>query len=94
MARAFKKSKSGHPLNAHDIVERYTCETNSVSCMTNKCLECTPHKILQSWDNVSDESEESKSSSDDNDTDHFVTFSTWVRETGKIKKVVKSILHF
>ena len=91
MARALKKSKSGHPLNAHDIVERYTCETNSVSCITNKCLECTPHKILQSWDNVSDESEESKSSSDDNDTDDFVPFSTWVRETGKIKKVVKSI---
>ena len=58
---------------------------------TNKCLECTPHKILQSWDNVSDESEESKSSSDDNDTDDFVTFSTWVIETAKIKKVGESI---
>ena len=91
MAQAIRKMKHGHPINPHDIVERYTCDKNSVPCITNECINCTSQKVFDSWDMISDDSEASESNGDDSDNNDFVTFSMWTREAGKIKKVLKSV---
>ena len=88
MAKAVRKRKNAHPTNAHDIVERYPCDSKNISCITNDCAECKPEKILESWDASSDESESNSDSDEEVDT---ITFSTWTREDKKIKKVVKSL---
>ena len=51
---------------------------------------CTPEKVLESWD-VDSESDMNSESSENN-IDDYITFSTWTREKGKIKKVLKSVL--
>ena len=84
--------KHGHPINPHDIVERYTCDKNCpVLCITNQCINCTSQKVLDSWDMILDDSEASESNTDDSDNNDFVTFSMWTKEAGKIKKVLKSV---
>ena len=91
MARAVKKLKRGHPITAHDIVERYICDSSDLNCITNVCEKCSPLEILQTWDtDLSGESSESESSTKEDEVDS-ITFSTWTREEGKIKKILKSL---
>jgi len=82
----WEKMKNGHPINPHDIVERYTLQKNFVPCITNQCIKCMPHKILESWDIVSEDSEASESNSDNPDNnDQLLTFSMWKGKQEKSK---------
>ena len=47
MAKAVSKRRNAHPTNAHDIVERYSCDCKNISCITNDCAECKPEKIIE-----------------------------------------------
>ena len=93
MAKALRKEKSGHPTNAHDIVEKYSCDSNDPKCMKDICEECEPTKIIDSLD--ADSSTESSDGhvnepSDDDEPDSF-SFKQWIRQDKKIKKVMKNL---
>ena len=88
MAKAIRKQKSGHPTNAHDIVEKYSCDSDDPKCMKNICETCQPAKIIQSWDadSPSSLSETDASESSDDDESDYISFTMWIREDKKIKK--------
>ena len=91
MAKAIHKQKSGHPTNAHDITEKYSCDSDDPKCMKNICETCQPAKIIQSWDVDSQLSEIDASESSDYDESENISFTMLIHENNIIKKVIKCL---
>ena len=84
MGNAIQKQKSGHPTNTHDIVEKYSCDSDDPKCVKNICETFQPAKIIQSWDVDSPFSLSEivgSGSSDDDECDYFFL----QRESARIK---------
>ena len=93
MAKAIRKQKSGHSKNVHDIVEKYSCDSNNPKWAKNICETCHPAKIIQSWDADSPSSliEIYATESSDGYESDYISFTMWICEDKKIKKVTKSM---
>ena len=91
MAKVVRKQKSGHPTNAHDIVEKYSCNSDDPTCMKGSCDHCRPFEILRSWDADDSSSNETNESSDDESD--YISFTKRIREDKKIKKATKCLSH-
>ena len=82
MAKGMRKSKPSHPVNAHDIVERYSCDSDDPDCMKSICPTC---QIISSFD-ASFQSSQSDEESIQSDADSdYVSYGAWVREDKKKK---------
>ena len=84
---AIRKQKSGHPTNAHNIIEKYWCNSDGPKCKKNICENCQPAKIIQLLDAdlLSLLSEIDASESSDDNESHEIYFTMWIREDKKIK---------
>ena len=56
------------------------------NCISNRCRECCPTKILSGWDEASESSIEGSSSGDE-ESDK-INYTQWTRENGKMKKIL------
>ena len=53
LAKAIRKEKKGHPTTPHDLDEKYSYNSRNANCISNRCRECSPTKILSGWDEAS-----------------------------------------
>ena len=76
LAKGISKSlkNDGLPVNPHDIVEEYACDTSSRSCMFGECIVCSLHHDLYFNQNESGESDIDFEHEDEKNT---VTYSKW-----------------
>lgn len=64
-----------------------------LQCTRNICKTCQPTEIIQSWDasSPSSSSEGDTIESSDDDESDYISFTMWIREDKKIKKVTKCL---
>ena len=84
-----KKLTGTYPTYPHDLVEKYSCKSNSKECMFNKCTTCdsdTFHVILNLDECTSDDS---NSDSDNSEAAAVVNISYYKWQKGENDKVAK-----
>ena len=53
VAKAIRKEKKGHPATPHDLCDKYSCDSSNANCISKRCRECSPTKILSGWNEAS-----------------------------------------
>ena len=91
LVKAIRKEKKGHPTTPHDLDEKYSYDSSNVNCISNKCRECSPTKILSGWDEASSSESNTEGSSSIDEKSDEVTHTQWTREDRKMKKIIKSV---
>ena len=82
LAKGINKSRDVNlKTNAHDLVEFYSCNSDSKDCMYGECQVCNDFKV-HCLDNDSDDDD-----SDVVERQDSVTFENWCRQDGKVSKI-------
>ena len=75
------------PTNPHDLVERYSCDSNNPQCMNSNCSDCVTSCHWTCTPDESDPEESSQSDESDSAECRKISFYKWTRKDEKVQKI-------
>ena len=90
--KSIKKQEKMLPMNPHDIVERFSCDSGFKECMATECPKCATTDLSPDDFSVDDSESHDSSTGESNDSHtNEVSFYEWCRDDGKIKKALVTV---